>query len=1020
MDTIAVTVAVGFLTLAFLLNVLYRWFLRPSPATATFSGFISGRAFVAALPLEFPESDEVLGDDVVIRINRATVASETHALEIIRDSVGSTEAFTLAVERSGRAATVVIFRGSTRSDFIKALRFANLEKVTSILKSLSEATRAQLCQVHMVDEHAVCMPVLIFAIKRHFRLVAGCLVANGALENLDSLYSGDPSQFEENVTSAARRLASGDEGLILQRFLFENASSLDIRDDVLRLVVSRVGLSTVSATRDTPLIAAVKKGNARFAQKILEMDRFDAIYDRIMQGNLDAEESIDSLNISHRSPGSEWKNALELAEASQLGDIAAIIRVKVDSQNDKRIQILFYLCTLLSKRNTRALEWFKYFILPERRDVLQDELHAGHSSMFCLQYDGQFDGHQLSAKFRKGDTFLHVAARFETLPTGAFITWLLRHSQPALDRTNCEGRTPSRCASHADVRTLIKRHEIQFCPSAFQQATQKIEKNDFHDFLQALEQVEQVEQALHPNAMSFEPEVFPHPALPPRVAGMPFDVFISYRSKTESNFASALYCVLSAAPYNMKVFLDKHSLPIGAGSLLADFPERNLELKWMQDLYVNMYNSKIILILVSHEGIVAPFACLSSNAQYADACLAEHFFANFLNQMRTKFQPGERGVENNVRTILIGHPNPFVPLLDSLEYKELSLHIPMEEHAGTIHKSIEAVHLCVPSDSVQLSHPEHAQKALRAEFRTTKSIYDAAVRPNCIRPGITAETTYFGKLEKIANEIQSAVLSIPANYIGPSIENYVPLIKMRLSGSFKDLDEDDVKRAFKKILSAAQVKSINCRLRNFFESSIGLNVEILSPVESPLTCTDVVKRFLRAHRSGRLKYCCPPYEVQSVEVGDPLKLWPRIMAYEHEVYGTHDHPEVEFSRRELQASAAVKISEFSNPPPESSSFSFKNSSGPGSSSAAMAAHVDSAPAVVFGDFISASGPSPAESGSVLHHREAAGLVPSPPAAVQEGCIVSREFSSLVRAHAVCRMWLMSPLMPAFTDPAPAP
>jgi hypothetical protein len=390
MDTVVVTVVVvvvvvGLLTLAFLLNVLYKWFLRPSPATAAFSGFISGRAFVAALPPEFPESDEVLGDDVVKRINRATVASETHALECIRDSVGSTEAFTLALERSGRAATAVIFRGSTRSDFIKAIRSANLEKVTSVLKSLSEATRAQLCQIHMIDGHAVRIPVLIFAIKRNFRLVASCLVANGALENLDSLYSGDLSQFEENVTSAARRLASGDEGLILQRFLFENASSLDICDDVLRLVVSRVGLSTVSATRDTPLIASVKKGNARFAQKILEMDQFDAIYGMIMQGNLDAEKNIDSLNISHRSPGSEWKNALELAEASQLGDIAAIIRGKVDSQNAKRIQILFYLCTLLS---TRALEWFKYLILPERRDVLQDELHAGHSSMFCLEYDG--------------------------------------------------------------------------------------------------------------------------------------------------------------------------------------------------------------------------------------------------------------------------------------------------------------------------------------------------------------------------------------------------------------------------------------------------------------------------------------------------------------------------------------------------------------------------------------------------------------------------------------------------------
>ena len=124
---------------------------------------------------------------------------------------------------------------------------------------------------------------------------------------------------------------------------------------------------------------------------------------------------------------------------------------------------------------------------------------------------------------------------------------------------------------------------------------------------------------------------------------------------------------------------------------------------------------------------------------------------------------------------------------------------------------------------------------------------------------------------------------------------------MTLQGQFELLDAEDVKRAFGNICDAAGVaESLNARLGTLFAGSIGLNVEICSAVESPLTCTEVIKQFLRVHRSGLLTKCCPPYDVLSVEVAEPLQLWPRIIAYEHALYGALDHPEVQFSTLELE------------------------------------------------------------------------------------------------------------------------
>jgi hypothetical protein len=48
------------------------------------------------------------------------------------------------------------------------------------------------------------------------------------------------------------------------------------------------------------------------------------------------------------------------------------------------------------------------------------------------------------------------------------------------------------------------------------------------------------------------------------------------------------------------------------------------------------------------------------------------------------------------------------------------------------------------------------------------------------------------------------------------------------------------------------------------------------------------------------------------------------------------------------------------------------------------------PAIVFGDLVVAPGESRGR--SVLHQREIANLAPSPASAIQDGCVVSREFA----------------------------
>ena len=210
--------------------------------------------------------------------------------------------------------------------------------------------------------------------------------------------------------------------------------------------------------------------------------------------------------------------------------------------------------------------------------------------LFCCKYDGQFEGHTLAHKFQKGDTFLHVAARYETAASGAFLSWLLQHAPLALEMKNCLGEEPAQCASNGAVRDVIHRKNAVFrFPTRL--STNKPAACDA------------------PSSISS------------RLSHSLYDVFISYRNDTEVNFATALQCILSARPFNMKVFWDKYSLPIGGGHLDADNPLDHQDLAWMTDLYKAMYNSKIILILVSHEGIVAPFAHLSSGT---DACLAEH------------------------------------------------------------------------------------------------------------------------------------------------------------------------------------------------------------------------------------------------------------------------------------------------------------------------------------------------------------------------------------------------------------
>ncbi len=175
------------------------------------------------------------------------------------------------------------------------------------------------------------------------------------------MYDDDKSRFETNVRDAGWKCQGLNLALFIREcILFHLGEHLP--DSSLKIIVQQVGLGTVSVTRDTLLIAAVKK-SAVFAETILDMDPFDEIYDMVLQGNLAADQfALDALNLSHRLPGSQWKNASQLSQ----GDLQGIIRRKIVDQERKRMQLLFYLCTVLS---ADALEWFKYLILPERGDV---------------------------------------------------------------------------------------------------------------------------------------------------------------------------------------------------------------------------------------------------------------------------------------------------------------------------------------------------------------------------------------------------------------------------------------------------------------------------------------------------------------------------------------------------------------------------------------------------------------------------------------------------------------------------
>jgi hypothetical protein len=751
--------------------------------------------------------------------------------------------------------------------FIDAVRSANVDKMKAMLTSVDGPSRAKLCQDCAIDADGRHVPALVLAAQLNFKLVARYLLYNGAIPDIIALYSDDQSQFETNVRNAGWISAEAKFNLaplILECILFQHGDSLS--DESCKIVVKKVGLGTMSVTRDSLLIAAVKK-SAVFAQRILDLDPSDHIYGMITRGDLSAnEKELDALNLMHRSPGSEWKNALEWSNDLSYGYLEQRILEKVARQERMRIQLLFYLCTLLS---ADALKWFKYLILPERRDISKSPgLPKNQSAealrawdLFSCKYDGQFDGHALSQTFKKGDTFLHVAARFETDASGAFLLWLLQHASFALEMKNCEGMEPAQCAKSDAVRAVIESRQ-----------------SDFH-FRPPMSAEDLVTQ---------------------------YDVFISYRNNTEANFATALHYILSAPPFSLKVYLDKYSMPVGGGHLSAGKPLDHGDKYWMVGLYKAMYNSKIILILVSHEGIVAPFAHPTART---DACLAEHFFASMLDCMRSMFHPSN-GMHDcsNIRTVLVGpFPDPFVPLLDVREYIELQKLIPDHPHSATTDKCLEVVHFCASPRSfapavAELDSHRPTEKISNLKFRSTRTIFHKITGSNNIRPDIESkqENAYFGKLENIAHHVAKEVLLIPAHYTEPAIEEYVPFVRIKLEGRFELLNEDDVKRAFGNICDAAGVvETLNARLKSFFAGSIGLDVEICSAVESPLTCSETIKRFLRAYRCGRLDM----YNVLSVEVADPLQLWPRIIAYERALYGAMDHPEIQFSVRELETAS---------------------------------------------------------------------------------------------------------------------
>jgi hypothetical protein len=132
----------------------------------------------------------------------------------------------------------------------------------------------------------------VLAAQLNFKLIARYLLHNGAISDIFKLYSDDQSQFETNVRSAGAQgldLAT----LNLECILFQHADSLS--DESCKIIVKTVGLGTMSVTRDSLLIAAVKNSTV-FAQRTLDLDPFDGIYGMIMRGDRTAIQQI-SLNL---------------------------------------------------------------------------------------------------------------------------------------------------------------------------------------------------------------------------------------------------------------------------------------------------------------------------------------------------------------------------------------------------------------------------------------------------------------------------------------------------------------------------------------------------------------------------------------------------------------------------------------------------------------------------------------------------------------------------------------------------
>ena len=122
-----------------------------------------GRVVVDALTSDESRAAGVFHvNDVIQSINGQSITSEDRAKSAIQGAVG--DVLTVELERGGKRATAACFRGSTRSDFIEAVRSANLVKVKAILACIkSEASRAKLCQVQAPDEDGMPLPLLKLA-----------------------------------------------------------------------------------------------------------------------------------------------------------------------------------------------------------------------------------------------------------------------------------------------------------------------------------------------------------------------------------------------------------------------------------------------------------------------------------------------------------------------------------------------------------------------------------------------------------------------------------------------------------------------------------------------------------------------------------------------------------------------------------------------------------------------------------------------------------------------------------------